>query len=117
MIMSWFDDFVRLFKPDPLGSTEKDRKISNPWNYYTDIHPTKKQYEDQQFWKSVNPVYSEYLRTKSEKERNDKIMQQYGVAFEDIDYPHLSGLLASDPNSVIVNSAWQFSKNMTRLYK
>lgn len=90
------------------------------WNYWADNHPkSKTQYDRQQFIKRIPIIgsfYSDWLTSKDSAEKNQKLMDLYGLDFGDIDYPHSSALLNSDPNRAVANATWQFSKNLTRLY-
>lgn len=91
------------------------------WNYWLDNHPKTKTQYDRQNWLKRVPVigswYKDYLEGKDLEEKNAKIMDMYNVEFGDIDYPHSSSLLSNPSMDTVASSAWEFSRNMKRLYR
>lgn len=88
------------------------------WNYWTDIHPkSETQYQQQMFLRGISPWYDTWMVNRSVDERNRHTRDLYNLNFGDITYPHLSGVLSENTTKQYGSTAWQFSKNMSRLYR
>lgn len=89
------------------------------WNYFTDIHPkTEGQYRNQKFLAGWNSYYSNWMYARSQDERNNNTRKQYGLVWSDIQYPWLSGVTSANEAQSLGSAAnWQFSKNISRLYR
>lgn len=88
-------------------------------DYFTDIHPkTQEQFRHQQFFAGWNPLYSGWMQSRSQDERNSNTLQQYGITWSDIRYPWLMGLSTGNTaNSLGSVSNWMYSKNVGLLYR
>lgn len=110
-----WDGFVRGFR-----TLETSGKLwQGLWNYFTDIHPkTEGQYRNQQFFAGWNPYYSNWMYARSQDERNNHTRKLYGLDWSDIQYPWLSGVTSGNEAKSLGSAAsWQFSKNISRLYR
>lgn len=86
-----------------------------------DIHPKSEgQFRFQQSLTGIpyfGEWYGNYMRNMSLQERNQNTRDLYGVDFSDSKYPWLSGLYSDNVSGSISSGMWQFSKNMSRLYR
>lgn len=88
------------------------------WDYYTNIHPkTETQFRAQKFLAGGIPFYGAWMQSRSQDERNYNTSELYGIKFSDIKYPWLSGLTSANESQVLGSATWQFSKNISRLYR
>lgn len=94
------------------------RFFHDAWNYFTDIHPkTEGQYNDQKFFAGMFPYYGNWMQSRSQDERNRHTREQYSLDWSDIRYPWLSGVTSGNTSNVYGSASWQFSKNLSRLYR
>lgn len=71
------------------------------------IHPTKRQWELQQNAASLpfaGGVYRDWMVGRSTNERNDYTRDLYGIKWDDIKYPWLSGVTNTNPSARAVGS-------------
>lgn len=81
-------------------------------------HPkTASQFTNQYMLGAIFEPYKAYMVAKSLDEKNKNTMDLYNLSFKDIKYPWLSGLNTNNASASLARSTWQFSRNMSRLYK
>lgn len=115
-----FDIFEQWTKPAHTAFETLYRGFGGI-NGIFDIHPKSEgQFRFQQSLTGIpvfGPWYGDYMRNMSLQERNQNTRDMYGLDFSDSKYPWLAGLYSDNVSGSISSGMWQFSKNMSRLYK
>lgn len=71
-------------------------------------HPTERQWKYQQNFASfpvAGGIYRDWMVGRSTNERNDYTRDLYGIKWEDIKYPWLSGVTNTNPSARAMSSA------------
>lgn len=114
-----------------LGNSQSSPKWKDPlpdgiprkyWDltYYTDKPKSWEQYNDQRFLDVfTNGRLSQFHTMSEQNEKNQYLRDLYGIKFEDVKYPYLSGVspTTGQINGLVAGGLVQVSKNLTRLYR